>query len=164
MLINFTTVRSEGGASQLLRPATPNGVSASSTWLTPTATNSVSLGFCDPRSNSAKRTPRTITPAAIRNRLRSVPPTATPSRLPFQEALEARMVLRFSVEPGRQSCSSGQPNYYCSERWRFQPPGPHKPPPLHRQLHEQWSPQPNCPPSHTCRSISKRCAPLFSRM
>ena len=26
--------------------------------LTPTATNSVSLGFCDPRSNFAKRTPR----------------------------------------------------------------------------------------------------------
>ena len=32
------------------------------------------------------------------------------------------MVLRLSAEPGRQSCSSGQPNYYCSERWRFPPP------------------------------------------
>ena len=30
-VMNFTTVRSRRGASQLLRPATPNGVSASST-------------------------------------------------------------------------------------------------------------------------------------
>src|SRR5258705_3655685 len=59
------------------------------------------------------------------------------------------MVLRLSAEPGRQSCSSGQPDYCCSARWRFPPPGPRKPPPLHRQLHEQWSPQPNCRPSRT---------------
>jgi mannose-6-phosphate isomerase-like protein (cupin superfamily) len=40
------------------------------------------------------------------------------------------MVLRRSAEPGRQSCSSGQPGYCCSARWHFQPPGPHKPSPL----------------------------------
>jgi hypothetical protein len=45
------------------------------------------------------------------------------------------------AEPGRQSCNSGQPDYCCSARWPFPPPRPHKPPPLHRQLHEQWSPQ-----------------------
>jgi hypothetical protein len=32
----------------------------------------------------------------------------------------------------------------CSERWRFPPPVSHKPPPLHWQLRERWSPQPNC--------------------
>src|ERR1700757_828829 len=55
MSTNFTTVRSQRGASQLRRPVTPNGVSASSTWLTPTVTNSVSLGLCGPQSNSAKK-------------------------------------------------------------------------------------------------------------
>src|SRR5258708_39554708 len=44
MLTHFTTVRSQRDTSQLPRPAMPNGVSASSTSLTPTATNSVSLG------------------------------------------------------------------------------------------------------------------------
>src|ERR1700716_619133 len=39
----LTTVRSQQGASQLRRPATPSGVGAFSTSLTPTATNSVSL-------------------------------------------------------------------------------------------------------------------------
>jgi hypothetical protein len=32
------------------------------------------------------------------------------------------MVLRLSAEPGRQSCSSGQPDYCCSARSRFPPP------------------------------------------
>src|ERR1700738_1995375 len=36
------------------------------------------------------------------------------------------------------------------------PPRPRRPPPLHRKLHEHWSPQPNCRLSRTCRSISKR--------
>src|SRR5271166_6876665 len=59
-------------------------------------------------------------------------PIAARSDPPFQEAPGERMVLRLSAEPGRQSCSSGQPDYCCSARWRFPPPGPHKPPPLHR--------------------------------
>jgi hypothetical protein len=45
--------------------------------------------------------------------------------------------------------SSGQPDYCCSARWRVPPPGSHKPPPLHPQLHEPWSPQPNCRPLQT---------------
>jgi hypothetical protein len=57
--------------------------------------------LCDPRSNSAKRTPRTITPAAIRTGLRRVPPRATSSRLPFLEALGARSIREaLAAAPG----------------------------------------------------------------
>src|SRR4030088_177353 len=52
MLMHFTVVRSQQNTSQLPCPAMPNGESATSTSLTPTATNSVSLGLCCPRSNS----------------------------------------------------------------------------------------------------------------
>src|SRR6266478_4884611 len=52
MLMHFTVVRSQQDTSQLPCPAMPNGESATSTSLTPTATNSVSLGLCCPRSNS----------------------------------------------------------------------------------------------------------------
>src|SRR5664279_2940914 len=133
MLTHFTTVRSERDTSQLPCPAMPSGVSASSTYLTPTATNSVSLGLCS-----------------------RFPSNSNSSGLPFQEAQGKHMVLRLSAEPGRQSCSSRQPDYCCLARWRFPPLGQRKPPPLHRQLHEHWSRQPNCRPSRTCRSISKR--------
>lgn len=46
MLTHFTDARSRRVTSRRLCPAMPNGVSASSTWLTPTATNSVSLDLC----------------------------------------------------------------------------------------------------------------------
>src|SRR6267143_1910962 len=52
MLMHFTAVRSQQDTSQLPCPAMPNGESATSTSLNPTATNSVSLGLCCPRSNS----------------------------------------------------------------------------------------------------------------
>src|SRR6516164_5770977 len=129
MLTHFTTVRSERDTSQLPCPAMPNGVSASSTSLTPTATNAVSLGL-------SSRFPSN-------------------SSLPFQEAQGKHMVLRLSAEPGTQSCSSGQPGYCCSARSHFPRQEPRKPPPPHRQLHELWLPRPNCRPSPTCRSISK---------
>src|SRR5947208_12266201 len=51
MLTYFTNARSQQDASRLLCPAMPNGVSGSSTWLTPTATNSVSPG---PRSEERR--------------------------------------------------------------------------------------------------------------
>ena len=43
--------------TRLRCPAMPNGVSASSTWLPPTATNSVSLGLCSrfPSNSISKR-------------------------------------------------------------------------------------------------------------
>ncbi len=50
-----------------------------------------------------------------------------------------------------------QPNYYCCSERHFPPPVSHKPPPLHRQLRERWSPQPNCQPSQTRRM----CLPCF---
>jgi hypothetical protein len=40
----------------------------------------VSLGFCDPRSDSVERMPRTITPTATGTGLRRAAPIATPSR------------------------------------------------------------------------------------
>src|SRR5260370_31586441 len=46
MLTYFTNPLSQQDTSRLLCPARPNRVSASSIWLTPTATNSVSLGLC----------------------------------------------------------------------------------------------------------------------
>src|SRR6266852_8363972 len=52
MLMHFTVARSQQDTSQLPCPAMPNGESATSTSLTPTATNSVSLGLCCPRFNS----------------------------------------------------------------------------------------------------------------
>src|SRR3954453_4808123 len=133
MLTHFTAVRSHRDTSQLPCPTMPIGVSASSTYLTPMATSSVSLALCSRFSSNSSS-----------------------AGLPFQEALGERMLLRLSAEPRRQSCSSGQPDYCCSARWRFPPPERHKPTPLHRQLHEQWSPQPNCRPSLTCRCISRR--------
>src|ERR1700704_6202859 len=57
MLTHFTTVHSQRDTSQLPFPAMPNGVSDSSTYLTPMATNSVALGLCSrfPSNSSSKR-------------------------------------------------------------------------------------------------------------
>ena len=57
MLTHFTNARSQRDTSRLLCPAMPNGVSASSTKLTPTATNSVSLSLCFrfPSNSGSKR-------------------------------------------------------------------------------------------------------------
>src|SRR3981189_1374938 len=57
------------------------------------------------------------------------PSNGSSRRAAFQGAPGERMVLRSSAEPGRQSCSSGQPDCCCSVRWRFPTPGPQKPPP-----------------------------------
>jgi hypothetical protein len=57
MLTHFTNARSQRDTSRLLCPVMPNGVSASSTKLTPTATNSVSLSLCFrfPSNSGSKR-------------------------------------------------------------------------------------------------------------
>src|SRR5437764_13641916 len=58
MLMHCMIARWQRDINRLPCPAMPNGVSASSTWLIPTVTNSVLLGlWCRFRSNSGSKRP-----------------------------------------------------------------------------------------------------------